>query len=119
MIKTIILTIFYALAFMCCVALVITPNLIEMGYHTDKMLHIFMFAIITMLIVFRTTSIKFLMIFIAMLLCGGFIVEAVQIITPNRSAQLGDLISNVIGIIYGGVMGYLLRTGYKRQHIKR
>ncbi len=91
----------------------VTPNILPMGYQTDKMLHIFIFCILSLLLTLKHgNNRKKLLIGQALILCIGGLTEIIQIITPDRTAQIEDALSNVIGAILGMVIGYLLKTGY-------
>ncbi len=91
----------------------ITPNLIEFGYKTDKMLHLLAFCIpmllFTLKYLYTPKALVLFGLFLA-LLGGG--IEIIQHMSEHRTAQWGDALSNVLGISFGALIGYLLRTGY-------
>ncbi|MGH1456979.1 MAG: VanZ family protein [Alphaproteobacteria bacterium] len=87
-----------------------------MGYQTDKMLHLFTFCIISTLATWKYLEhIKKLIASLCTLLCLGGIIELIQIFVPNRTAQIEDMCSNILGITLGIIIGYLLKTGYYAQ----
>ncbi len=94
------------------IALAVVPNIFPMGYHTDKVLHIFTFGITMMLLTIKFYSQRKLIIFILALITLGAAIEMVQSFTPDRAAQWEDFIANIAGISFGLITGHLLRSGY-------
>lgn len=93
--------------------LAITPNLLPMGLHTDKALHLIIFATLSACIAHQYLfNIKKLLYALSALALIGLTIEAIQMLTPNRATQIEDVASNIAGIILGSSIAYLLKTGY-------
>ena len=77
----------------------------------DKLIHFFAFAALVFPLV-RTRRVSLIMVFISALVFGGVI----EIIQPsfNRSADLGDWIADITGVILGIGSGLLYRRLRKR-----
>ncbi len=110
--KLVILCLCYGSLLAISASLAVLPNLVEMGYQTDKMLHVFMFTLVSMPATLTGRPWQHVTAYALLLLCAGICAELVQLYLPHRSAQIGDLISNVLGISLGLLIGYLLRSGY-------
>lgn len=96
------------------VILAVTPDIFPMGLYTDKALHLFTFAILSIILTWRyMEQRKKLYAALILVILMGVAIEAVQLFVPDRAAQITDIISNIAGIIYGLITGYLLKTGYK------
>jgi len=103
----------YILSTPFILALAITPNLVEMGLYTDKVLHLFFFCMATLFLTLtQNKSTSQLAIYAIILVSLGAGIELLQSLTPSREAQLGDMIANISGIILGFTIRYLLRSGY-------
>ena len=102
------------------VALATTPNLLPMGFQTDKILHIFVFAITSAYITWQYIEQRNkLIILLGAVLCAGIAIELIQMLIPERTAQIEDIAANIIGILYGLTMGNLLKKGYYAKPSKR
>lgn len=94
-----------------------TPDLIGQGYHTDKVLHVFVFSMAMVFFTFKHTNTKKRILYAVILLFFGISIELVQTLTPDRNAELSDIVADIIGIIYGFITGYFLRRGYYNKPI--
>ncbi len=112
--KTILL--YCALTIIIIIA-AITPDLIGEGYHADKALHLFIFSMAMVFFTFKHTSTKKRLLYAVILLCFGISIELIQTLTPDRNAEIGDIVADIIGIIYGFITGYFLRRGYYNKAI--
>jgi VanZ family protein len=110
---------FLYFTYMCLIlAACFTPNFMEIGFQTDKMLHIsaVCIALLWPCLTFRRW--RNIMIFSALILAGGISVEILQGLTPDRQSEWGDIAANIIGICLGLIIGYLIRSGYHAENRK-
>lgn len=104
--------IFCICALALTITLAITPNLLPMGFHTDKMLHIFVFGLAATYITWQHLKTpKKTAVLLCVTLAAGIGIELIQTLVPNRTAQIEDIAANIIGITYGYITGYCLKTG--------
>lgn len=94
----------------------VTPHLIGKGFHTDKILHIFVFGMSACLMSLRFSTAKQRTLIAVCLLFLGLSIEFVQFLAPGRDPELGDVAANIVGILYGLIAGYLLKSGYYAQN---
>lgn len=89
------------------------PDLIEMGFHTDKMMHI---TFVCLAIIWPCICIekwRYTLLFCGLILMGGLCVEVLQGLTPDRKTEWEDIGANIAGIAIGLLIGALLRSGYR------
>jgi hypothetical protein len=105
------------LLYLCAVAAAcFVPDLIEMGFHTDKMMHI---TFICLAFVWPCLSFKSwrpIFILAIGILIGGIGIEILQGFTPDRKPEIEDVIANTLGVGVGLMIGYLLRSGYYAEY---
>ncbi len=102
----------YTLALTLLAILALVPHLFPLPtYYSDKMLHIFVCTLILIWAFFTFKSRKAITIVCAMLAAGGIGLEFVQSLIPGREVSLDDIAANLIGILSGLIIGYLLKTG--------
>lgn len=104
-------TILFVFTLISGAILAITPNLLPMGFYTDKILHMFVFGNATIIITYKYLGApKKLITAITILILIGLSIEIIQSFVPERMAEPEDIASNIIGILYGFTTGYLLKS---------
>lgn len=107
---------FIIVAILLCLALI--PNVMELGYKTDKMLHIFVFTHLILIarIIFPTRPLYVIAIPCLML---GVALEGVQALIPDRNAEWADMAANIGGFIIGWLIIVLIKPTMLIQHFKK
>ena len=78
------------------------PKLAPPGvYHTDKIVHVLVFAVLGGLAALARTSRRWLLLAVLALAGLGVLIEIGQSMVPGRSASLSDLLGDLIGIAAG------------------
>lgn len=88
------------------------PEFIEMGFLTDKMMHVLIVCLALIWPCLNFERWRNIFILSALFLCAGAGIEILQTLTPDRHMEIEDILANITGILFGLVIGYLLRTGY-------
>ena len=80
----------------------------------DKLVHFFEYAVLAMLIsrgIFRTTSLKASRNILFTLISAGvygIVLELIQQFVPGRDASIHDVGANMVGVVFGIIIGKLV-----------
>ena len=107
------LFILWSLCLLSVAALALVPNLMAMHNGADKMLHLCVFCILMLWPTMTFEKPRFIAVALITLVCIGIGIEAAQIYIPSRNPEIMDMAYNVLGIISGLIIGYLLRESYQ------
>ncbi len=107
-----ILPLLWLLMIAVMVVLSVTPNLIYMSNHSDKMLHIIFYCLFVMAPILMSGRWQIIVpVMLGLLFLGG-VIEILQSLVPGRNASFDDIYANISGAFSGLIIGYLIRSGY-------
>lgn len=92
----------------------ITPNMAPPSrYHADKIAHLLVYMLVSIPPLYILKNLWARVMAVLVMVAMGGIVERIQSHTPGREASMEDMAMNVLGIILGGIVAYVLRRRYK------
>lgn len=102
----------YGAFLLCIVAASLVPDFLDMGFYTDKVLHSFLVCMALLWPCLSFSRWRSVFMLCGIIFLGSLAIEGLQTLTPDRHAELGDIAANIIGIMLGLLIGWLLRSGY-------
>lgn len=91
------------------------PNLVVIENNADKMLHVTGFCFLMLWPVVTFKRVKHVYLAAVFLLSAGVLVEVLQGFAPTRTPSFEDVLANVIGVVAGLVIGFLIRSDTARR----
>lgn len=103
----------WGMGVLASVLLAFSPVGLPLGPYGDKMIHVTSCALVMLLPAVVCRRYREVVYIALLLTVAGFTIEFVHGMMVERESSGNDIIANTIGILYGMLAGYLLRSGYK------
>ncbi len=92
----------------------VKPQALDFSMHNgDKILHMTVFMVLTFIPVLTFDKVRNAALSIVFLVLLGSSIEFAQHFMPTRTADIMDALFNVIGIVFGLIIGWTLRDTYQ------
>jgi len=115
---------FAAIALLWIVIIQVAPRFLPFNFskvvisgiriHTDYFTHIVLFVVIVIVIDLLRVKLNPMRVFLA-LLCVAVIAEVVQLYIPKRTFNYWDMVSNIAGVMIGGILVWI----WKKQRVEK
>ena len=90
--------------------LAVLPNVMVVENGADKMLHIAGFCFLTLWPTMTFIRRNHIYMSAMALIAAGMAVEILQAFAPTREPSIEDMMANIIGVVAGLVIGFLIRS---------